>query len=240
MKAIVVVPMLGIAALVLGACGAGHNATTAQKAAQDQQAAQAQKAAQVQTLDATVVGMHYVQMAKAVDPLAARLRAEVATGKAVPSTQVKATTSAVEQFDTAAASLAAPGNLQVTLHTLLAADGHLVKDLAVVKGNLSRDADAEGRHTHRSRSTAVGRFFLVRGVGNVDLDSLKHRRDRAGRSRGRQFEAVTGPRTAGRATEGRCVDSRSVRRHTMGAVGGVAGIAILQGQSWTWKGPYGW
>jgi hypothetical protein len=126
--------MLGIAAVVLGACGASHDATTGQKAAQDQQATQAQKAAQVQTLDATVVGMHYVQMAKAVDPLAARLQAEVATGKAVPSTQVKATTSAVEQFDTAAASLAAPGNLQVTLHTLLAADGHLVKDLAAVKG----------------------------------------------------------------------------------------------------------
>ena len=72
----IVVGFLSLGAIALSACGSGQISNSAQKAVQGQKAAQAEKAKQNGKLYDTVVGMHYVQMAKSVDPLTSQLAAE--------------------------------------------------------------------------------------------------------------------------------------------------------------------
>jgi len=125
--------MLSLGAVALSACGGGQSASTAQKAAQGQQTAQAEKAKQKAHIDDTVVGMHYVQMAKSVDPLTSQLPAELSAGGALPDSQVKTVVAELEQFDAALLNLSVPGDLRATVTTLRTADEDLVTDLTAIE-----------------------------------------------------------------------------------------------------------
>jgi hypothetical protein len=129
----IVVGFLSLGAVALSACGGGQSSSTAQKAVQGQQAAQAEKAKQNGKLSDTVIGMHYVQMAKSVDPLTSQLSAELSAGRALPDLQVKTAVSELEQFDAAMLRLSVPRDLRVTLDTLRTADERLVKDLTAIE-----------------------------------------------------------------------------------------------------------
>ena len=129
----IVVGFLSLGAVALSACGGGQGSSTAQKAVQGQQAAQAEKAKQNGKLSDTVIGMHYVQMAKSVDPLTSQLSAELSAGRALPDLQVKTAVSELEQFDAAMLRLSVPRDLRVTLDTLRTADERLVKDLTAIE-----------------------------------------------------------------------------------------------------------
>lgn len=129
----IVVGFLSLGAVALSACGGGQSSSTAQKAVQGQQAAQAEKAKQNGKLSDTVIGMHYVQMAKSVDPLTSQLSAELSAGRALPDLQVKTAVSELEQFDAAMLRLSVPRDLRVTLDTLRTVDERLVKDLTAIE-----------------------------------------------------------------------------------------------------------
>ena len=125
--------MLTFGALALSACGDGHSASTAQKAAQEQHAGQAEKVKQKVHIDDTVVGMHYVQMAGSVDPLTSQLAAELSAGGDLLPPKVKTVVTELEQFDAAILTLSVPSDLRTTLSTLRISDKDLVTDLMAIE-----------------------------------------------------------------------------------------------------------
>jgi hypothetical protein len=126
--------MLSLGAVVLSACGGGQSASTTQNSLQKQRAAQGQKTKQKESLNGTVVGMHYVQMATSVDPLRSQLTAALSAGQALPEPQAKTVVAELEQFDAALPKLSVPGDLRLTLKDLRTADEGLVQALTAIEG----------------------------------------------------------------------------------------------------------
>jgi hypothetical protein len=161
--------------LVLSACSSGHSPSAGARGhtggATAASGSRSGKANQAQEVDLTVVGMHFVQMATAAQPIVKALQADLAGHKAFTAPYAERLAAALQQFDAAAPKLAVSNGLQPRLESLLAADGNILKDVPRsglpssvpdAQGSVLRGALSQWESADSNLATALGATISTR------------------------------------------------------------------------------